>query len=362
MNILVVPDIGRSYNSVRPEAEIYIGLAKKGHQITVMTDLNSAYVDEYQKANIEVIHLKPGKKLHWSGIKQINAIIQQKNIDIVYATKSRTIPNAAFACIGTKAKMIAYRGTTGGLYKTDLSNYLSILNPRIDGLVCVADSVTEHAKKKLAKSKHANITTIYKGHHFDWYQEPAVDLTTLGSSQEHFNIMCVGSYRPHKGTDYVLKTMALLADLTNLRLILVGDNLNQEPFNSLIQNNPAKSLIIRTGFRKDAPQISKACDFTLLPSTRKEGLPRTILESLASGTPVIATDIPGSMEIIKDNYNGRIVPANNCEALANTIRELYFDKEQCLTLKSNAQAVIETTFSHQSTVDNYERYFQQLLT
>ena len=49
MNILVVPDIGRSYNSVRPEAEIYIGLANKGHKITVMTDVNSAYVAEYQK-------------------------------------------------------------------------------------------------------------------------------------------------------------------------------------------------------------------------------------------------------------------------------------------------------------------------
>lgn len=361
MNILVVPDIGRSYNSVRPEAEIYIGLSKLGHNITIMTDLNSAYISEYKKTNIDLIELKPGKKIDWAAIKSIHQTIKNKNIDIVYATKSRTIPNATFACIGTKAKMVAYRGTTGGLYKTDLSNYLSILHPRIDGVICVAKSVEKHVKTKIAKSKQQHVQTIYKGHDFSWYQEPATELSTLGSNNNNFNILCVGAHRPHKGTESVLKAMYHLSDLDNLRLLLVGNNLDREPFNRLIANCPSKDKIIRTGFRNDVPQLAKAANFTLLPSTRKEGLPRTILESLASGTPVITSDIDGAVEIISDQVNGLVFPAGDEQKLAEAIRTVYENKALSNQLTQHAQDVIKTTFSHQQTVQNYQEYFQQLL-
>lgn len=361
MNILVVPDTGRSYNSVRPEAEIYISLAKLGHKIIVMTDLTSAYIDEYKKANIELIDLKPGKKISWAAIKTIRQVIKANNIDIVYATKSRTIPNATFACIGTNAQMVAYRGTTGGLYKTDISNYLSILHPRINGVICVAKSVEKHVKSKVSKNKHKNVTTIYKGHDFSWYQEEAIDLSSVQSSKDYFNILCVGSPRSHKGTDSVLKAMTYLSDLSDLRLILVGNGLDQEPFNSLIESSPAKPLIIRTGFRNDVPQLAKAVDFTLLPSTRKEGLPRTILESLASGTPVITSDIDGAVEIVSDQVNGLVFSAGNETELAKTIRLAYADEALRKRLTDNAKDVINTTFSHQQTVQNYQQYFQQLL-
>lgn len=361
MNILVVPDIGRSYNSVRPEAEIYIGLKNLGHNIIVMTDINSAYIQHYHDADINVIDLKPGKKLSWSAIKQIKHVIQTHNIDIVYATKSRTIPNAVFACMGTKAKMVAYRGTTGGLYKSDLSNYLSILNPRIDGVICVAHSVEKHVKSKISKTKHANVVTIYKGHDFSWYQAPATELTEVGSHSDYFNIMCVGSHRTHKGTECAIKAMNYLSDLKNLRLLLVGNNLDREPFDRLIAQNAAKNLIIRTGFRNDVPQLAKAANFTLLPSTRKEGLPRTILESLASGTPVITSNIDGALEIIDDNVNGLVFKAGDEQALADKIRQAYEDKTLTTKLTENAKHVITDKFSHQNTVKSYQAYFASLL-
>ena len=361
MNILVVPDIGRSYNSVRPEAEVYIGLAKLGHNITIMTDVNSAYVKHYQDAGIEVINLPMDKKFSLNYIKKIRQQISAKNIDIVYATKSRTIPNAAFACIGTKAKMIAYRGTTGGLHRSDLSNYITTLHPRIDGVICVAKGVEDSVKSKVKKSIHPFVQTIYKGHDFSWYQEPATDLTSINSDEKYFNVMCVGALRGHKGTKNVIDAMALLSDLSDLRLLLVGNNMEKEPFNSLIESSPAKNLIIRTGFRNDVPQLAKAADFTLLPSTRKEGLPRTILESLSNGTPVITSNIEGSLEIITDGENGLVYPAEDIQALANTIRKVYENRELATQLRKNAKKVIDDKFSHQQTIKNYEKYFLSLL-
>lgn len=361
MNILVVPDIGRSYNSVRPEAEIYIGLANLGHKITILTDIESTYIQHYIDANIEVINLKPRYKLSWEAIKKIRCLIKQKNIEIVYATKSRTIPNATFACIGTKAKMVAYRGTSGGLYKSDISNYLSILNPRIDGVICVSHSVEKHVKAKISKTKHKNITTIYKGHDYSWYQDEPIDLSTINSSNDNFNILCIGSNRPHKGTKNVINAMSYLNDLENLRLLLVGNNLDSTSINQLIANNPAKDKIIRIGFRNDIPQILKAVNFTILPSTRKEGLPRIILESLSSGTPVITSNINSALEIITDAENGLVYPANNIKALADCIRRVYIDKSLNEQLTKNASKIISTKFDHQATIYNYQQYFLSLL-
>ncbi|MFT6128238.1 MAG: glycosyltransferase involved in cell wall biosynthesis, partial [Flavobacteriaceae bacterium] len=253
MKILIIPNRGRSYNAVRPEAECYIGLAKLGHDITIMTSMTNAYIEEYKKFNITIIELTSLKKHSWAVIKKIHQYIKQHDIDIVYATESKGIPNAAFGCIGTKAKMIAYRGTSGGMYKTDPSNYLCMLHPRINGVICVSSPVTFNVKNKVRKSIKSNVKTIYKGHDLAWYQEPAIDLSLLGSDNKYFNILCIGSPRHHKGTHILLEAAKELNDIVDLKIILVGDKLQREPFITQIKNSGMSESIIQPGFRNDVP-------------------------------------------------------------------------------------------------------------
>ena len=93
MKILVIPNRGRSYNAVRPEAECYIALAKLGHEVTILTCDTNAYLENYQEAGLKIIMLRSLKKHSWAVIKQVNQYIKQHNIDIVYATESRSISN-----------------------------------------------------------------------------------------------------------------------------------------------------------------------------------------------------------------------------------------------------------------------------
>lgn len=360
MKILVVPNRGRSYNAVRPEAECYIALAKLGHEVTVMSSPNNAYINEYKKSSVKFIELKTLKKHSLSVIKQIHQYIKQHNIDIVYATESKGIPNAAFGCIGTKAKMIAYRGTTGGLYKSDLSNYLCMYHPRIDGVICVSNAVTNYVKPKMRKAIQANVLTIYKGHDLAWYPEDAIELSTLNTNNDNFNIVCIGSPRPQKGMQYMLDAMKELKDIDCIRLILIGDNFDCEPFSSDIKATGMGEKIIQTGFRSDVPQIAKACDVLVLPSER-EGLPRVVLESLAVGTPVITSANEGAMEIIEDEVNGFITPLKDGSAIADKIRLLVNNQKLVEKLSTNAQTTISTNMSHQKTVKDMEAYFQSML-
>jgi glycosyltransferase involved in cell wall biosynthesis len=360
MKILIIPNRGRSFNAVRPEAECYIDLAKAGHSVTIMTCDSNAYIERYQEAGLKIIPLVSLKKHSWAVIKQIHQYIRQHCIDIVYATESKGIPNAAFACIGTKAKMIAYRGTTGGLYKSDISNYLCMFHPRINGVICVSDAVTKYVKPKMRSVIQAEVTTIYKGHDLAWYQENAVELESLHTQSTNFNIVCIGSPRPQKGMQYMLDAMNELKDIENIRLILVGDNFDCEPFISDIKATGMNDKIIQTGFRSDVPQIAKACDVLVLPSER-EGLPRVVLESLAVGTPVITSANEGAMEIIEDKINGYIVPIGDGKAIAERIRILIENAELHQQLSDNAQKTIATNMSHDKTVHDMENYFQAML-
>lgn len=360
MKILVIPNRGRSFNAVRPEAQCYIDLANLGHEVTIMSNPDNAYVNEYKNSKVTFIELATLKKHSWSVIKQIHLYIKQHNIDIVYATESKGIPNAAFACIGTKAKMIAYRGTTGGLYKSDISNYLCMFHPRINGVICVSDAVTKYVKPKMRNAIQAKVTTIYKGHDLAWYQEKAVPLNSLSTQSENFNIVCIGSPRPQKGMQYMLDAMKDLNDIDNVRLILVGDNFDCEPYISNIKATGMNDKIIHTGFRSDVPQIAKACDVLVLPSER-EGLPRVVLESLAVGTPVITSANEGAMEIIEDKINGYVVPIGDGEAIADRIRLLIENTELLQQLSDNAQKTIATRMSHNKTVKDIESYFQSIL-
>ena len=360
MNILVIPNRGRSFNAVRPEAECYLSIAKAGHKVTLMTVPTNAYLEEYQKSGINLIMLKSAKKHNWAVIKQIHQYIKTNDIDVVYATESNGIPNAAFACIGTKAKMIAYRGTMGGMYKTDPTNYLCTLHPRINGYVCVTDSCKNNVVEKVRASIKDKCKTIYKGHDLSWYQSPATSRQSLRLKAEDFVVLCIGSAREHKGMTYMIDAMSHLKDLKRIKLVLVGDGFNCEPFQTQIQNTSMSDNIIQTGFRNDVPQLAAASDILVLPSLR-EGLSRVVLESLAVGTPVITSNCGGPTEVITNDVNGYIVPLKDSKAIADKISILYNNPEKLEVLKSNATNIIENELSHKRTVDNMISFFKEIV-
>lgn len=123
-----------------------------------------------------------------------------------------------------------------------------------------------------------------------------------------------------------------------------------------------KSRIHLAGYRNDAPELTSASSVLLQPSIAGEGLPRVILESLAYGTPVIASANKGSMEIIDNGENGYIVPVGNSDELAKSIRNLYNSPETLKALSANSKNKLNNEMSHQLTVKNYIEYFESLLT
>lgn len=335
-------------------------MAKAGHNITIITHKSNAYSQRFTDHGITVIEKPIIKKVSIASILLIRSTIKHSTIDIVYATNSKSIPNAALACTGLKVKLVAYRGTASGLYWHDPGNYLGMLNPRIDGVICVSKYVYRFVSSKAA-FKNKSIVAIYKGHDTTWYNNDPADLSEFGIQKSDFTAICVTNARPHKGLDIALKAVDQLSDIPDFHLLLVGKGIDKEPYKSLYENNSLKSRIHLAGYRNNAPELIAASNVLIQPSTGGEGLPRVILESLAYATPVIASANPGSREIIDDNVNGRIVPTGDVTALARNLRELYDSPRKLHTLTANSKIKLENEMSHKQTVEKYIEYFRSLL-
>jgi len=358
MNIFIFTASDSSFNSLRPEIEMFTGFSKRGHQVTIATQLDSDAARIYLQHGIKVIDCQPQKKISPNAIMTVRKELQTRQYDILYATNSKSIPNGAIAALGLDVKVVSYRGTTGGLYRHDPSAYLTHLHPRIDGIVCVSEAVRDDVRKRVWKNKD-KVIAIHKGHNLEWYNHSAADLTEFGITKKDFTLICAVNARPSKGIPVMLEAANLLSDIDNLHLLLVGKNMDR--YSSVIAENKMRERIHVLGYRHDVPALITASDVQVQPSISGEGLPRAVMEAMGCGTPSVLTDTGGGKEVVEDGMTGFVVPTNNPEMIAEKIRILYEQPELLDTMAQKSKEKISNELSCERSTDLYLQYFEALL-
>ncbi|MBR0568569.1 TIGR03088 family PEP-CTERM/XrtA system glycosyltransferase [Azoarcus sp. L1K30] len=145
-----------------------------------------------------------------------------------------------------------------------------------------------------------------------------------------------------------------------LRLMIVGDGPLRAQLVAEVTRTGLEAHVWFAGARDDIPNVMRAMDLFVLPS-RAEGISNTILEAMASGLPVIATDVGGCGELVVPADNGALVPANDSEALAQAIIDYVERPAQIRAhgIASRERAV--SRFSIQSMVAAYHELYAGLL-
>lgn len=357
MKVLVCASYLHAWNSLRPESAIFMEMVRQGHQVTIMTQGESEHVSKLEESGIKVIDAYPKRKICLQTIKKIRTELKAGNYDVCYAFNSKTIPNAAFACIGVDVKLVVYRGTTGGLYRHDPSAYLTQLHPRVDGIVCVSDAVRQDVVKRVWKNKD-NVVTIYKGHELDWYKVPATDRGSLGLKETDVVAITAAHVRPSKGISVLLRASKYIT-APNFHLILAGSGF--EPHFQEMKDSPMSDRIHYIGHRTDIPSLMCMADFQIQPSVSGEGLPRTIIEAMANGTTSVVTTTGGGPELVVDGSTGYIVPTADAKLLGEAMNILAQDKNKCLEMGEAAKQRLQSHFTSQVTVKKHLDFFELLL-
>ncbi|WP_413285396.1 glycosyltransferase [Vibrio sp. MA40-2] len=330
IKLLAVTHHSRSnINPIRPEASQIIGLHKSGQvDVTVLCNPNSGLIPYFEQHGIEVLTDPLDKKISLTTISKIRSLIKSKDIDILHLFNNIACSNGATAAIGTKAKVIAYRGQTGNISRLDPASYLTMLHPRLDKIICVANAVRDDLKQHVWGDKNKPIT-VYKGHDQSWYQKPQASLEELSLNADSFKLSLVANLRPRKGLSVLIDAVKLLPADINLDVLLVGADPKSEKIQEMIARSGKPERIHALGYRTDAPEVAAASDLTILPTTKREGLCRAVLEANSYGVPAIVSDTGGNAELVADGETGLVVPPGDVAALADAILKLYHNRSLC---------------------------------
>jgi sugar transferase (PEP-CTERM/EpsH1 system associated) len=212
----------------------------------------------------------------------------------------------------------------------------------------------------------ARVAQIYNGVDTERFTTAVHRQTIPGCPFDDPNVWIIG----HVGRMQVVKDQLTLARAfilavngepalrNRLRLVMIGDGPLRAESQALLNNAGMADLVWLPGQRNDIPAVLRGFDCFVLPS-RGEGVSNTILEAMASGLPVIATNVGGNAELVQLGQTGELVPAGDAEAMAQKI--LAYAKQPALARSAGyaGRARVERLFSLDSMIQQYKALYEK---
>lgn len=341
----------------RSEASLVTWMSGIGDQVTVICDPREPRKKEFEEAGAHVVPLRISNRLDLFAIPTIRKLCKQKPIDILYSSFNAGISCSLLATIGLPTRVVAYRGTLGNLSLFDPSSYLTHLSPILTGIVCNCAPI----KKFLVSLglREDTIRVVYKGHDPLWYKVSLpISKKDLQVPEDHLVVGLVANMRPLKGVEILIEAMRPLFEKFPLSLVLIGSD-KGGTIAAKVRDLKLGERIKLLGFREDAAQLASLFDIACLPSTRREGVPRSIVEAMSHGKPCVVTDVGGLPDLVEHNQNGFIVPPLNSESLRDSLEKLIESKELRDQFGSASRQRFDFLFSleryHEEMRDFFER-------
>jgi len=185
------------------------------------------------------------------------------------------------------------------------------------------------------------LNLIHNGIELDRYLDNE-DKASLPVKDGDIVITCAAELHERKGQKYLIEAFKKLRhEMPTLHLMLVGTGPNEKELKKKYGDVTNLHFL---GWREDVPQILRASDVFVLPSLR-EAFGLVLLEAMASGVIVVATDNGGTTDIIEDGKSGYLVPPANSDRLADAIRTILRNPDQKRDIEKTALERVKTNFT-----------------
>ena len=334
----------------RSEEHIVRGVARAGHSVRALLPDTLTAVTGMREAGVEAVPFQPRGRMDLRAVRRIYREIASYEPDVVHCLReNRPLANLLWATRLRPTPTVCYRGTLGNLSWWNPGSRLTYLSRRVDRVVAVSEGVRRYLLDLGLPAER--VVTIYKGHDVAWYEcSERPDLAEFGISAGAFVVGCVANMRALKGVDFLVRALDHLTTRREVRLLLVGE-VRDPKLAELIEQPAYARRVHAIGPRQDANAIAGACHICCMPSVRREGLPRAVIESMSQGLPAVVTAIGGMVELVEDGVSGRVVPAGDAAALGEAIS--FFAENEAARVEQGraAKKRIETVFSIDRTVD-----------
>lgn len=184
----------------------------------------------------------------------------------------------------------------------------------------------------------------------------------LNLAENEVAIVSVGNYLPYKGHSDLLRAVPLVLESeVNIRLLLVGEDRGiGRQLKELACELGIDGRVIFYGNSNEVARLLSAMDIFVLPS-HEEGFSNALLEAMAAGLPIVATDVGGNSEALEGGFAGILAPPHCPDSLSGSISQLIADKKLRRQFGDRAKEVVRNKYSRETMIDNYTSLYMQAL-
>lgn len=301
----------------------------------------------------------------WSRCKVLIKVIKEKKPDIIHFWENS--PVLALLLPYLKLRY-GFKYVAGFITESHpVKRFSSQAFTNVIAFSC-ADAIVSNSKACLA-SKNAprkKSQVIYNGFDFARFDAPGFERSayrkSLGLNEQQFVATMVSRFYPAKDYAMLVNVAERLKDVKDIVFLSIGHGPTFEQIQQLCKEKGVESIKF-LGFRSDVEKILMCSDVGLLFTNSKvhaEGISNSILESMAAGLPVIATNGGGTPEIIENGKSGYIVEPCDSNAAAKQLRELYIDNKLREEIGNNAKARIAEHFTLDLMTKKYINFYNKL--
>ena len=333
------------------------------HVIVCLTDYTD-FRSRITRSDVEVVAIHKKSGIDWSSYRKLWKVIKQFNPTIFH---TRNLPTMEYAIVATLAG-VPYR--VHGEHGRDIHDqygasrkfqlFRKFLVLWIQQFMAVSRDLATWLEQVIGVKRPA-IHQVYNGVDVERFRPRqgarASCLPSEFSSEDLTLIGTVGRLQHVKDQATLVRAFCHLRQITadrthHVRLVLIGDGPMRDEIQQIIEDEEMNSLVWMAGERQDIPGLMRSLDLFVLPS-EAEGISNTILEAMASGLPIVATDVGGNSELINDGKTGFLVPPKSPQAMAEAIANYVLDHELMRAHGEAGRAIAESHFSMDAMVDGY---------
>lgn len=328
-------------------------------------------IESLDRTKVKFSNHPRNHKYDFSNISRIAKIIDQEEIDIVHCSLQIALLFGFLAVRRSqrKPKLIdAIHTTINRNIKADLIDrllYAPIMRS-CKKVIAVCDTQKDFWSKRYSFLA-SKIVTIHNGidiTHFadDIGNEAKIQLRqALGIRNDELVICMVAGFRPEKNHEEVFVAFRrLVRQGLPVKLLLIGDGARRQVLQTKSQELGISDLVIWVGFTNEAKKYISIVDVGVLFSYAVETFSMAILEMLAMGKPVVAADIGGTKEMIKDGINGSLVQPRDVDSLSDKLCLLLRDAQLRKKYAIAAKQTVRNNFTKDLMVEKTIRVLKEI--
>jgi glycosyltransferase involved in cell wall biosynthesis len=322
----------------------------------------SLLAERAQAADIEVFPIAMRGEADLAAGRQLRKLIRTYNYDILHSHTSHAHSLAYLASIGCKTCRLVTRRVDFSIFRHSFLRLSGIKYRRMaDYYIAISHKIKQ---VMVADGIAANrIFVVHSGVDLQRFETVTGNhlISEFNLRPDEKVVINVAHLAGHKGQQFLVRAIPrVVKKIPGVRFFIIGKGQLLAELKALAASLGIAGELVFTGFRRDVGAFYKIADLFVMSSVQ-EGLGTAVLDALAVGKTVVATNSGGIPEIISDGETGRLVEPSNPEALARGIIDVLQQPEQARRMAARGRELVEKKFSIESMVEQNLVVYRKLL-